>query len=199
MWQDGSFNSSGTTYTPSANQTPCNPTGTQSSTWHQGAYPFNTAYAAFCNPNISGQGNTTCAQQGTCCGPNMTQDGTFGTTFEFTPDSTTSNDFVDLSTNYGSGPTTPPALCGNGGGNDCVSKAANIFFNLPIAWATNQSCSFTTKGTQVTGAECLTASCPDAYQTPTDDKQVACSISSQRYYVVTYCPAGSKVPNTPND
>ena len=68
-------------------------------------------YAAYCNPSLSVRG--ICAQQHNCCGAHMVQDGTFGTHFEFTPKGTPSNDFVNLSTNYGSGPHSPPKLCGS--------------------------------------------------------------------------------------
>ena len=104
---------------------------------------------------------------------------------------------MNLSTNYGSGPTDPPALCGSQGSNpdDCVDKAAVIFYNVPVEWTTNQNCSFSSKGTQVKGGKCFAASCPDAYQHPTDDKQVACPVSPGRGDVVTYCPAGSSMPN----
>jgi hypothetical protein len=152
-------------------------------------------YAAYCNPSLSGRG--ICALQHNCCGKGMVQDGTYGTHLEFTPKGTPANDFVNLSTNYGSGPHNPPKLCGSQGANpdDCVDKAAVIFYNVPIEWTTNQNCTFTTKGTQVKGGKCFAASCPDAYQHPTDDKQVACPVSPSRGYVVTYCPAGSNMPN----
>ena len=110
----------------------------------------------------------------------MVQDGGFGTYWEFTPNGGGGNDYPDLSTNYGSGPHSPPKLCGPGvDPNDCVAKAANILFNVPLAWTTNFDCSFTTKGTQIKGASCLTANCADAYQHPTDDKQVACPVRPQ--------------------
>jgi hypothetical protein len=150
-------------------------------------------YAAYCNPSLSGRG--ICGLQHNCCGAGMVQDGTFGTHFEFTPQGTATNDFVNLSTNYGSGPHSPPSLCPTGGPNDCVDKAAVVFYNVPIEWKTNQNCSFTTKGTQVTSGKCFAASCPDAYQHPTDDKQVSCPVNATRGYVVTYCPAGSSMPN----
>ncbi len=150
-------------------------------------------YAAYCNPSLSGRG--ICALQHNCCGTGMVQDGTFGTHFEFTPKGTPTNDFVNLSTNYGSGPHSPPKLCGNGvNPDDCVDKAAVIFYDVPIAWTTNLDCSFTSKGTKVKGGKCTAASCPDAYQHPTDDKQVACSVNASRGYLVTYCPAGSSMP-----
>ena len=68
-------------------------------------------------------------------------------------------------------------------------------YNVPIEWTTNLDCSFTTKGTKVKGSKCFSVDCPDAYQHPTDDKQVACSADPHRWYVVTYCPAGSSMPN----
>ena len=151
-------------------------------------------YAAYCNPSLSGR--SICTLQHNCCGTNMVQDGTFGTHFEFTSRGTPTNDFVNLSTNYGSGPHSPPKLCGPSvDPNDCVDKAAVIFYNVPIEWTTNLNCSFTTKGTQVKGGKCFGANCPDAYQHPTDDKQVACAINASRGYVVTYCPSGSSLPN----
>jgi len=152
-------------------------------------------YAAYCNPSLSGRG--ICALQHNCCGKGMVQDGTYGTHFEFTPKGTPTNDFVNLSTNYGSGPHDPPKLCGSPGSHpdDCVDKAAVIFYNVPIEWTTNQNCTFSSKGTQVKGGKCFAASCPDAYQHPTDDKQVACAVSPSRGYVVTFCPAGSSMPN----
>lgn len=149
-------------------------------------------YAAYCNPSLSGR--DICRQQHNCCGAGMVQDGTFGTHFEFTPNEG-GNDFVNLSTNYGSGPHSPPNLCPKGGPDDCVDRAAVIFYNMPIEWTTNLNCSFTKKGTQVKAGKCFAASCTDAYQHPTDDKQVACPVNAARGYVVTYCPAGSRMPN----
>lgn len=154
----------------------------------------NEKFAAYCNPNLSGRG--ICATQMNCCGPGMVQDGTFGTHWEFTPN-TAQGDFVNLSTNYGSGPNSPPTLCSAPGAdpNDCVSKAANIFYNVPIQWSTTSTCSFTSQGKQVQGLECVNVSCPDAYQHPTDDKQATCSSSDpNRTYTVTYCPAGHSLP-----
>ncbi len=157
----------------------------------------NAKYAAYCNPSLSGFG--ICAVQKNCCGTGMVQDGGFGTYWEFTPNGGGGNDYPDLSTNYGSGPHSPPKLCGPGvDPNDCVAKAANILFNVPLAWTTNFDCSFTTKGTQIKGASCLTANCADAYQHPTDDKQVACPVNPKRGYVVTYCPAGSNTAGSLN-
>jgi len=150
-------------------------------------------YAAYCNPNLSGR--SICALQKNCCGAGMVQDGTFGTHWEFTPNGGGSNDFVNLSTNSGSGPRVPPSLCGPGvDPNDCVSKAANIFYNVPIAWTTNLDCSFTSHGRKVRGLQCVSVLCPDAYTHPTDDKQAACPVDSARGYLVQFCPAGSSMP-----
>ena len=154
----------------------------------------NQKFAAYCNPALSGRG--ICAQQKNCCGPGMVQDGTFGTHWEFTPN-TPQGDFVNLSTNYGSGPNSPPTLCSAPGAdpNDCVSEAANIFYNVPVQWSTGQTCSFTTQGKQVQGLECVKVSCPDAYQHPTDDKQATCpGTDPRRTYKVEYCPSGHPLP-----
>lgn len=155
----------------------------------------NATYAAYCNPNLSGRG--ICALQMNCCGPGVVQDGTFGTTWEFTPNGANGLDYPDLSTNYGSGPHSPPNLCPTGGPDDCVSAAANIFFNVPIQWTTNMPCTFTSAGTQVMGLQCFEASCTDAYQHPTDDKQCSCPSSPDRGYLVEYCPPGSSMPAPP--
>jgi hypothetical protein len=156
----------------------------------------NATYAAYCNPSLSGRG--ICALQHNCCGPGMVQDGTFGTTWEFTPNGANSLDYPDLSTNYGSGPDSPPHLCPYPENpQDCVSAAANIFFNVPIKWTANVTCSFTSAKTQVTSLECLTVDCPDAYQHPTDDKQCACPATAGRGYLVEFCPAGSSMPAPP--
>jgi len=152
-------------------------------------------YAAYCNPNLSGR--AICALQKNCCGGGMVQDSTFGTHWEFTPNGGGSNDFVNLSTNSGSGPHAPPKLCGTAGANpdDCVSKAANIFYNVPIAWTTNLDCNFTTQGRKVKGLQCVSVMCADAYTHPTDDKQAACPVDANRGYLVQYCPAGSSLPS----
>ena len=152
----------------------------------------NAKYAAYCNPNLSGRG--ICALQKNCSGPGMVQDGTFGTHWEFTPGGGGSNDYVNLSTNAGSGPHSPPSLCPKGGPNDCVAAAANIFYNVPIAWTTNQACSFTSKKIQVKGLRCTSVDCAEAYQHPTDDKQAGCPVNKDRSYTVTYCPSGSSMP-----
>lgn len=158
--------------------------------------PPNDTYAAYCNPNLSGR--AICALQNNCCGPGMVQDGTYGTHWEFTPKGDHGSiDSVNLSTNYGSGPRTPPHLCPFGDGTDCVAIAADIFFNVPVKWTTNMSCLFTTAQKSVMGGECRTANCPDAYQHPKDDKQCTCSSSSDRGYLVEFCPAGSPLPPTP--
>jgi hypothetical protein len=156
----------------------------------------NKGYAAYCNPNLSGR--NICAQQMNCCGPGMVQDGTFGTHWEFTPGGGAGNDYPNLSTNYGTGRRTPPNLCPVGAPDNCVTAAADIFFNVPIQWTTNMPCSFTSASTQVTGLQCFTADCTDAYQYPIDDKQCSCPSSAGRGYLVVYCPSGSSMPVTPN-
>ncbi len=158
----------------------------------------NLGFAAYCNPSLSGR--EICAKQNNCCGPKMTQDGTFGTHWEFTPNATNSHDYANLSTNFGSSPTTPPTLCSSPGSNkdDCVEITANIFFNIPIKWSTNSSCSFGTKAQQVTTLACLSVDCTDAYQHPTDDKQCSCSSGGGRGYLVEFCPSGSSMPGLPS-
>ena len=93
----------------------------------------NETYAAYCNPNLSGR--SLCAVQKNCCGPDMVQDGTFGTTWEFTPSGAADLDYADISTNYGFGPNTPPNLCPTGGPDDCVSAAANSVSLSPAGLA----------------------------------------------------------------
>src|SRR5271170_4624697 len=123
-------------------------------------------YAAYCNPNLSGQG--ICAAQLNCTGPAMVQDGTFGTHWEFTPNGGVGSDYVYLSTNAGSGPHSPPNLCPKGRANDCAGIAANIFYNVPIQWATNEKCTFSSKRTLITTQQCTAVDCPKAYHHPTD-------------------------------
>jgi hypothetical protein len=131
----------------------------------------------------------------------------FGTKWEFTPFGSGGNDYVNLSTNAGKGPDTPPPLCGTSGpdtgcgvgtnANDCVTADANIFYNVPIAWSTNRNCSFTSRGKQQKDFQCTDVLCPDAYQSPTDDKQVACTSNTNanhRGYLVTYCPDDHQLP-----
>ncbi len=86
-------------------------------------------YAAYCNPSLSGRG--ICVQQHNCCGAGMVQDGTFGTHFEFTPKGTPTNDFVNLSTNYGSGPHSPPNLCPTGDPTTAWTKQPSSFITFP--------------------------------------------------------------------
>jgi hypothetical protein len=148
----------------------------------------NVKFATYCHPSLSGRG--ICKAQHNCCGPGMVQDGTFGTIWEFTPHGAGGNDYANLSTNAGSGPYSPPPLCGSPGADpdDCVSKDADIFYNVPIAWSTSQNCSFTTQKIQRREFQCTSVDCSDAYQRPKDDKQVACpQTSPARSYTVTYC------------
>jgi hypothetical protein len=74
-----------------------------------------------------------------------------------------------------------------------VSKDANIFYNVPIAWSTNQNCSFANQKIQRSEFQCTSVDCSDAYQRPKDDKQVACpQTPPARSYTVTYC--GTSLP-----
>ncbi|QXP91160.1 hypothetical protein [Methylococcus capsulatus] len=155
----------------------------------------NLVYAAYCQPTNAAAGQCTTTSATPCCGSQMNYDKTFGTTFEITPNGGTNNnqDFVDLSTNFGSGPTSPPTLCSAPGANpdDCVTATANIFFNVPIGvtMSTGAGCTFP----QVPpGLTCTDVSCPDAYQYPVDNKQVACPAGTG--YLVTLCPGTSKLP-----
>lgn len=128
----------------------------------------------------------------------MNFDKTFGTTWELSPFSSMGNDFIDLSTNYGTGPTSPPQLCGPGvDPDDCVTASANIFYNVPIAIEMGGSvCSCGSLGSR-SSISCTQVSCTDAFQHPTDNKQCACSSGGDRGYVITYCPAGSALPSLP--
>lgn len=162
----------------------------------------NLVYAAYCQPTNAAANQCTTTTGTPCCGSQMNYDKTFGTTFEITPYGGTNlnQDFVDISTNYGSGPTTPPALC-NGPSptpnptpnpNNCVTASANIFFNVPVqvTMTSGNSCNFPQGGTNLI---CTAVSCTDAYQYPEDNKQVACP-SGTTGYVVTFCPSGYPLP-----
>lgn len=59
-------------------------------------------------------------------------------------------------------------------------------------------CWFTSQSARVTGLQCFTADCGDAYLYPIDDVQCSCASSAQRGYLVEYCPSGSSMPATPN-
>lgn len=155
----------------------------------------NLVYAAFCQPTNAAAGQCTTTSTTPCCGSQMNYDKTFGTTFEITPNGGTSKtqDFVDLSTNYGSGPNSPPTLCSAPGAdpNDCVTATANIFFNVPIGvtMSSGAGCTFPQGGSSLS---CTDVSCPDAYQYPEDDKQVACPAGTG--YVITLCPGTNQLP-----
>ena len=161
----------------------------------------NLLYAAYCQPTNAAANQCTNTSTTPCCGSQMVYDKTYGTTFEITPNAGTSanQDFVDLSTNYGSGPSSPPALCPPSGGTNCVTASANIFFNIPInvqmkpPGAPTPTCAFPPGATNT--LTCTSASCSDAYQTPTDAKQAVCPQSTG--YVVTLCPSGSPLPAIP--
>lgn len=154
----------------------------------------NLSFAAYCQPTNAAVQQCTGDANTPCCGPTMNFDRTFGTTFEIAPNAFGGQDFVDLSTNYGSGPNSPPPLCNGSNPDDCVTANANIFFNLPIQIALGQECSCGTLGTR-RSITCTEVACTDAYQYPTDPKQCACSATPGRGYVVTYCPDGSPLPS----
>lgn len=155
----------------------------------------NLVFAAYCQPTNAAAGQCTSTSSTPCCGSSMIFDKTFGTTFEITPNGGKSNDqdFIDISTNFGSGPNSPPALCGTPGANskNCVSATANIFFNVPIDVATSNSaaCTFPQGGS---GLSCTGVSCTDAYQYPEDNKQANCPAGTG--YVVTLCPGTNQLP-----
>lgn len=156
----------------------------------------NLTFAAYCQPTSAAAkqcttlGGTTTTSP--CCGSGMVYDKTFGTTFEILPNggSSLNQDFIDLSTNYGSGPESPPPLCDGTNPNDCVSAQANIFFNVPVQVQMGNICNFPPGNTNM--LTCTAASCPDAYQYPTDAKQAVCSAGTG--YVVTFCPGANQLP-----
>jgi hypothetical protein len=155
----------------------------------------NLVFAAYCQPTNAAASQCTTTSSTPCCGSQMNFDRTFGTTFEITPNGGTANtqDFLDLSTNFGSSPTAPPTLCSAPGAdpNNCVTATANVFFNVPIDVAISNSgnCSFPQGGS---GLSCTDISCSDAFQYPEDNKQVACPAGTG--YVVTLCPGTHQLP-----
>ena len=157
----------------------------------------NEVQAAYCQATNAGAKQCSAdGQSSPCCGPNMNFDSTFGTLWEITPHSG-NQDFINLSTNYGTGPNSPPTLCSAAGADpdDCVAVNANIFFNVPVKIEMHGgACSCGSLASQ-RSIECLEASCPDAYQHPTDPKQCVCSSGGKRAYLVTYCPQGSPLPD----
>lgn len=156
----------------------------------------NLTYAAYCQPTNAAVGQCTTTATTPCCGSQMNFDRTFGTTFEITPKGGAGldQDFVDLSTNYGASPTSPPTLCSANGADpdNCVSETANIFFNVPIRvdMSNSAGCTFPQGGSSL---GCTDVACPDAYQYPVDNKQVACPAGTG--YVVTLCPGTHQLPS----
>lgn len=154
----------------------------------------NLLFAAYCQPTNAAAKQCTSNSGTPCCGSNMNFDKTFGTTWEITPFDATGNDFINLSTNYGTGPHSPPTVCT---GVDCVTVSANIFFNVPIEIEmSGGACSCNSLGSR-TSIACTSVSCTDAYRHPTDPKQCACSSGGNHGYLVTYCPDGSPLPTVP--
>lgn len=163
----------------------------------------NLLYAAYCQPTNAGAIQCNDTSTTPCCGTSMNYDRTFGTTWELTPGADVSGsiqDFIDLSTNYGSGPDSPPTLCTAPGAdpNNCVDVNANIFFNVPVSIVmSGGDCSCGNLGSR-SKISCTAVSCSDAYQYPEDHKQCSCSSGGKRAYVVTYCPKGSPLPAIPD-
>ena len=161
----------------------------------------NLTFAAYCQPTNAAAHQCTTTSSTPCCGSQMVYDNTYGTTFELTPNggSSLNQDFVDLSTNYGSGPESPPPLCNGSNPTDCVTANANIFFNVPVQVQMidtsnpGQTCAFPPGNTNT--LTCGSVSCSDAYQYPTDNKQAVCAGGTG--YVVTYCPGNSQLPAIP--
>ena len=162
----------------------------------------NLVWSAYCQPTNAGANQCTDDSTATpCCGPRMNFDKTFGTHVELTPFGGTAHnqDFINLSTNYGSGPDSPPLICGPGvDPNNCVTVSANIFFNVSIKvdLGSGGECSCGDLGNR-NELVCTDVSCTDAYRYPLDNKQCACSSGGERGYVVTYCPEGSPLPTLP--
>jgi hypothetical protein len=157
----------------------------------------NLPFGAYCQPTNAAAAQCTTDSSTPCCGPHMNFDKSFGTQWEITPFDSVGNDTIDLTTNYGTGPNSPPPLCPPGGGVDCVTASANIFYNVPIAIEmSGGSCSCGDLGSR-DSIECTEISCTDAFQHPTDNKNCSCSSGGQRGYVITYCPAGSPLPPLP--
>ena len=157
----------------------------------------NLTFGTYCQPTNAAAAQCTDNSGTPCCGPNMNYDKSFGTQWEITPFGFGGNDTIDISTNYGSGPNTPPFLCPMGGPDDCVTASANIFYNVPISIEMSGGfCSCGDLGSQQS-IQCTEISCQDAFQHPTDNKNCSCSSGGQRGYVITYCPAGSPLPPIP--
>ena len=156
----------------------------------------NAGKAAYCQAtNAAAEQCSTDYANTPCCGPKMNYDATFGTLWEITPHSG-HHDYLNLSTNYGSGPRLPPELCSAPGAtaDDCVTVNANIFFNVPVKIEMVGGSCVCGSLNQRDSISCLDASCPDAYRHPTDRKQCACSAGGARSYLATYCPSGGLLP-----
>lgn len=132
-------------------------------------------YANVCQATMAAAGQCpSSGGQSTCCGSSIIQDGTFGSLFEITPNGYSSNDYIDISTNYssasGPSPFTPvffsvPFMV-SFSGSACISNNISIPTSSPLV--------------------CLHANCKSAYQYAIDPKQLACPNSDT--YTVTYCP-----------
>ncbi len=181
---------------------PAPPNGATNTTQRTGSMydGSNAAFGAYCQPTNAAANQCTTNSGTPCCGTNMNFDKSFGTLWEITPFGGTDGDTdtIDLSTNYGSGPNTPPDLCPTGGPDNCVIASANIFYNVPIEIEmSGEACSCGSLGSKES-ITCTDISCTDAFQYPTDDKNCSCSSGGQRGYLITYCPDGSSLPALPS-
>ena len=168
----------------------------------------NLTFGAYCQPTNAAANQCTPGANTPCCGPKMTFDKTFGTQWEITPFGNTdgNQDSLDLTTNYGTGPNSPPSLCPpnepdpNQNCKDKVTASQNIFYNIPIAIEIGGgACACGDLGMR-SAIECTDISCADAFQHPEDPKLCICSSYSaqvDRGYVITYCPTGSPLPPLP--
>lgn len=167
----------------------------------------NLTFATYCQPTNAAANQCTPSANTPCCGRNMNFDKTFGTQWEITPFGNGGHqDSLDLTTNYGTGPNSPPPLCPPGEPDpdkNCQNKviaSANIFYNIPIAIEIGGgACACGDLGMR-SQIECTDISCADAFQHPVDPKLCTCSSYSEqvdRGYVITYCPVGSPLPALP--
>lgn len=133
-------------------------------------------YATACQVSLARAGACSENAQSGCCGPNVDNNGTFGSLFEITPNGYAGLDYVDISTNFD------------------LDNGSNVFFSIPYQVVVSAPSACIRNGDPVpkNTLTCLSADCSDGYQTPTDPKQVACSGSSN--YLVQFCPPSGKHP-----
>lgn len=133
-------------------------------------------YATACQVSLARAGACSGNAQAGCCGPNVYNNGTFGSLFEITPSGYAGLDYIDISTNFD------------------LNNGSNVFFSIPYQVVVSAPNACIRNGASVpkNTLTCLTADCADGYQTPTDPKQVACSGLSN--YLVQFCPPSGKHP-----